>query len=148
MITRFNHSGFVVKDLNIMVHFYTKILGLEIIKQADSVAPLKGDHTGITGAHRQLVFLGKKGEAHLLELVHFVFPPSPDGHLERYQLGGSHICLEVDDLISFHKRLSGLGVKFVTPPKFSKNNAGSKNGVCYMEDPEGNHIELVELELS
>ena len=149
MITRFNHSGFVVKDLNIMVEFYTKILGLEIMKQADTVAPREGDHTGISDAHRQLVFLGKKGEAHLLELVHFVSPPSPDGHLERYQLGSSHICMEVDDLRSFHKRLSGFGeVKFVTPPKFSKQNDGSENGVCYMKDPEGNYIELVELGLS
>ena len=52
MITGFNHSGFVVKDIEKMVAFYRDSLGLSVMREVDSVAPPEGDHTGIPGAHR------------------------------------------------------------------------------------------------
>ena len=145
MVTGFNHSGFVVKDLEKMVRFYTELLGMEVVREAESFAPPEGDHTGIDGAHRKLVFLGKQGDKHLLELVHFVDPPSPEGHLERYQLGGAHVCLEVDDLTALYERLTAEDIKFVTPPKFTERPDGGRNGVCYAADPEGNYLELAEI---
>ena len=39
MIKGFNHSGFVVRDLEKMVSFYRDDLGLEIEKEIDSKAP-------------------------------------------------------------------------------------------------------------
>ena len=77
MITGFNHSGFVVKDIEAMVRFYRDTLGLAVMREVDSVAPPEGDHTGIPGAHRTLVFVGKPEGEHALELVHFIDPPSP-----------------------------------------------------------------------
>jgi len=61
MITGFNHSGFVVRDLDKMVSFYRDDLGLQIEREIDSRAPETGDHTGIPGAHRTLIFVGKGG---------------------------------------------------------------------------------------
>ena len=94
MITGFNHSGFVVKDIDMMVEFYRDTLGLEVMREVDSVAPPEGDHTGIPGARRTLVFVGKPDGEHVLELVHFIDPPSPEGHLDRHQLGAAHICFK------------------------------------------------------
>ena len=73
MITGFNHSGFVVRDLEKMVSFYRDDLGLEIEREIDSKAPESGDHTGIPGAHRTLIFVGKGG-GHALELVYYIHP--------------------------------------------------------------------------
>ena len=144
MVTGFNHSGLVVADIDLMVTFYRDELGLSVIREVDSVAPPTGDHTGFPGARRKLVFVGKSGNDHMLELVHYIDPLSPKGHLERNQLGASHICFNVNDLTTLHKKLARKGIHFVTDPIFKTAEDGSKVGICYIKDPEGNWVELIE----
>jgi catechol 2,3-dioxygenase-like lactoylglutathione lyase family enzyme len=144
VITGFNHSGFVVNDIEGMVAFYRDVLGLEVQREIDSLAPPEGDHTGIPGAHRTLVFVGSQGSEHALELVHFIEPPSPDGHLDRHQLGAAHVCFNVDDLADLHARLTARGVRFVTPPIFRNLTGGGRTGICYAQDPEGNWLEFIQ----
>lgn len=143
MIKGFNHSGFVVRDLEKMVAFYTQALGLEVLREVETVAPPEGDHTGIPGARRKLVFVGKAGDSHALELVHFIEPPSPEGHLDRHQLGAAHVCFNVEDLEGLYDRLKAQGVRFVTPPKWRQTPQGSV-GICYAQDPEGNYLEFIQ----
>ena len=59
MVTGFNHSGFVVKDLETMVGFYRDTLGLEAVREIDSVAPPTGDHTGNTGRAQKACVRGQ-----------------------------------------------------------------------------------------
>ena len=80
MVIGFNHSGVVVKDIDMMVEFYRDALGLTVMREVDSVAPAEGNHTGIPGAHRTLVFVGTPDGEHVLELVHYVQPKSPEVH--------------------------------------------------------------------
>ena len=143
MVTGFNHSGFVVQNLDTMVAFYRDTLGLKVVREADSVAPPEGDHTGFPGAQRTLVFVGKPEGEHLLELVHYRNPRSPEGHLERNALGAAHVCFNIDDLQKFYDDLRSKGVEFVTPPKFRDTEDGGRVGVCYAQDPEGNWLEFV-----
>ena len=143
MVTGFNHSGFVVQDIDVMVAFYRDTLGLTVVREADSIAPEGGDHTGFPGARRRLVFVGKPEGEHLLELVHYRHPPSPEGHLRRNQLGAGHVCFNVDDLPRFYDDLRSKGVEFVTPPKFRDSDDGARTGVCYARDPEGNWLEFI-----
>ena len=143
MITGFNHSGFVVRDIEMMVGFYRDTLGLTVMRESHSVAPPEGDHTGIPGAERTLVFVGKPGGEHVLELVHFIDPPSPKGHLDRHQLGAAHICFNVTDLGALAAKLKGEGINFITDPIFHKTPEGTR-GICYVQDPEGNFVELIQ----
>ena len=144
MVTGFNHSGFVVRDMDKMVRFYRDSLGLTVIRESESIAPPEGDHTGIPGAHRALVFVGREGAEHVLELVHFIDPPSPEGHLERNQLGAAHVCFNVEDLERLHSRLKAEGIEFVTEPKFRELPEGGRRGICYAKDPEGNWLEFIQ----
>ena len=144
MITGFNHSGFVVKDIEAMVAFYQDTLGLSVMREVDSVAPPEGDHTGIPGARRTLVFVGKPEGEHVLELVHFIDPPSPEGHLDRHQLGAAHICFNVTDLGELASELKAQGIRFVTDPIFHEMPDGKRRGICYIQDPEGNYVELIQ----
>ena len=144
MIIGFNHSGFVVEDIDAMVEFYRDTLGLTVMREVDSVAPPEGDHTGIPGARRTLVFVGKPDGEHALELVHFIDPPSPAGHLDRHQLGAAHICFDVTDLASLASELKSQGVRFVTDPIFHDMPDGKRRGICYIQDPEGNYVELIQ----
>ena len=142
MVSGFHHTGLVVKDLARMVDFYSNDLGLQVIQEIDSVAPPDGDHTGVTGARRKLVFLGfEKG--HQIELVHYIDPPSEDGFLERHQLGSLHICFKVDDLRKTCEQLKQKGVRFLTDPKFREID-GRDVGVVYAQDPEDNWLEFIE----
>ncbi len=144
MVTDFNHSGVVVKDLDGMVDFYCNTLGLSVRREVDSVAPPEGDHTGVAGARRKLVFVGKPDGTHLLELVHFIEPESPSGHLDKHQLGASHVCFNVEGMQQLYESLSGKGVEFVTPPIFRDAPDGGRRGICYARDPEGNWLEFIE----
>lgn len=144
MITGFNHSGFVVENLEKMIAFYCDLLGLSITREIDSIAPVSGDHTGFSGAKRKLVFVGKSGSEHMLELVKYLEPVSPDGHLDRNQLGAAHICFNVTDIEKLYEKLNAKGTKFVTSPIFKNNPDGTRTAICYLQDPEGNWIELIQ----
>ncbi len=144
MVIGFNHSGVVVKDIDKMVEFYRDALGLTVMREVDSVAPAEGNHTGIPGAHRTLVFVGKPEGEHILELVHYVDPESPEIHRpDRNELGAAHICFDVEDLQTLYDDLIGRGIEFVTPPIWRDTSAGL-SGICYFRDPEGNFVELIQ----
>ena len=144
MVTSFNHSGVVVGDLELVLGFYRDILGLEVLREVNTMAPPTGDHTGIPDARRRLVFLRVPGDEHVLELVHYIDPRSPDGHLDRNQLAAAHVCFNVNALEQFHANLVAKNVPFVTPPIFRDTLDGERTGVCYSQDPEGNWVEFIE----
>jgi catechol 2,3-dioxygenase-like lactoylglutathione lyase family enzyme len=144
MITGFNHTGFVVENLDAMVSFYRDTLGLSVIRERDSQAPPEGDHTGIPGAHRYLVFVGKPEGSHVLELVHYIDPPSPAGHLNSHQLGSAHVAFNVQDLQGLHEQLRKAGVRFLTPPLREVVSESRLVNICYGQDPEGNWLEFIE----
>ena len=146
MVKSIHHVGLVVDDLDRLVAFYCELLRLTEVGRIESVAPPEGNHTGIPGARRTLVFLGVRGSetgAPLIELVHYHDPVASEGHLGKHQMGASHICFMVDDLQGEYDRLSTAGVQFETPPCFS-NTAAGRLGVIYGRDPEGNWFELIE----
>lgn len=130
-----------------MKAFYQTAFGLKELGTIDSVAPPSGNHTGIPGADRKLVFLGLPGEKHLIELVYFVDPKPSSGHLGKHQYGASHLCFVVDDLQSEYERLKSMGVRFETEPKFTDTPNG-RLGVIYARDPEDNWLELLEGQVS
>lgn len=142
MITRFNHTGIVVQDLDLMERFYTEDIGLKTFRRLDSVAPLEGNHTGIPGARRTLLFLGIE-DNHQIELVHYIDPLAAKGHLDKHQFGATHICFDVEDLQETYDELSAKGVRFVTEPKYRQVN-GRTLGAIYAQDPEGNWLEFIE----
>lgn len=142
VVSGFHHTGITVDDLDLMQRFYTEVIGLEHLQTVDSLAPPTGDHTGIPGARRKLVFLGFAGD-HQIELVHYLDPPARSGHLHRHQLGSMHVCFKVVDLRKTVEILQSHNVAFVTEPKF-KEIDGAEVGVIYAHDPEGNVVEFIQ----
>jgi catechol 2,3-dioxygenase-like lactoylglutathione lyase family enzyme len=112
-------------------------------REIDSRAPESGDHTGIPGAHRTLIFVGKGG-GHALELVYYIYPDSPSGHLNRNQLGAAHVCFNVENIEELYQDLTNNGVKFVTPPIMTDTETGGRHGISYCQDPEGNWLEFIQ----
>jgi catechol 2,3-dioxygenase-like lactoylglutathione lyase family enzyme len=126
-----------------MVEFYRDVLGLRVIRESDSSAEIMNRHLGIPGTQRMLVFVGTEPTHHQLELVHYVQPTSPEGHLTINALGAAHICFNVTGLESYYEDLVSKGVRFVTPPVIREGQT-SDLVICYAQDPEGNWLEFIE----
>ena len=145
MVTRISHTGLVVQDLDKQVAFYRDVIGLRILNEKSLVAPPTGDHTGIPGARRRLVFLGSAPDEHMLELVYYRDPLSPKGDPpERHQINGMHLCFEIENLQTVYKDLSEKGVRFLTPPRIIDSPEKGPVCLCYGQDPEGNWLEFIE----
>ena len=145
MINGLSHTGLVVRDIEKQIVFYRDIIGLEVVREKNTIAPITGDHTAIPNARRRLVFLGKANSEHKLELVYYSDPQSPEGQPnDRHQVNAIHICFDVEDSEQLYKELLSKGVKFLTPPKLIKGTEGSGASICYAQDPEGNWLEFIE----
>lgn len=143
MVSGFNHTGIVVNDLEKMVAFYCDDLGLSELSRGDSNAPQEGNHTGISGSRRTLVFVGFD-QGHRIELVKYHEPASALRDDDMTRLGTNHICFNVDDIEKTHAELSGKGIEFVTEPIIRVNDDGIRHGIVYVRDPEGNWLEFIE----
>ena len=141
-----NHTGFVVSDMERSLSFYRDLLGLSI--ERDQV--LEGDFisevVGYPDARLHIVYLGVGDQRHSVELIQYLNPAGDAVVLpQRHQVGATHLGIIVDDLDAFYADLSAKGVRFVNPPVARPNPvypAASKG--CYMQDPDGNWLELLE----
>ena len=121
MITGIAHTGIVVEYLGKMVDFYRDVIGLTVTREKEVFAPPTGDHTGIPGAHKKLVFLGRPGHEHLLELICYLNPASSMGApMDFNQINASHVCFNVVNLNNFYEDLRSKGVRFVASPKLRR----------------------------
>ena len=144
MITGMNHTGFVVKDLEGTIAFYRDVMGLTvddpIVRQGAPISQVVGyEHTHLIRAFLHF------GDGHNLELLQYYHPPSgerPAASAERNTIGASHLAFDVDDIEATYQDLVGRGARGLKPP--AEVAPGRK--ACYLQDPDGNWIELMQLE--
>lgn len=142
-MTTLNHTGFAVEDLDKSVRFYTEGLGLDEYNRVHSDRPGISSVVGYENAYL-LIALLVGADGHTLELIQYINPSADPSNTndqyKRARFGASHLCFLVRDIESTHKKLIDLGGKSLNPPVevFDGLNA------CYMQDPDGNWIELIE----
>lgn len=142
----FNHTGFVVKDMERALAFYKDQLGLEEERNDILEGDLISQLTGFPDAKLHIVYLGVGDMRHAIELIQYINPPGVTGSsIQPNDVGASHVGVIVDDLDAFYADLSAKGVKFVNPP-FLRPDAQYPwaRKACYLQDPEGNWLELIE----
>ena len=139
MIKGFRHAAIVVKDMPRAVRFYKGILGLRVEK----VITLRGSHLetifnkkGIVLRYAKLYAPGqRKKDSPVFELHCWIRPKMPQ------KKGCGHVSFTVKDLDYEYKRLSKLGVKFLSQPL---NSPVTRTKLCFCLDPDNNLIELIE----
>jgi lactoylglutathione lyase len=128
--TRFLHVMLRVKDLEKSIDFYTRHLGMRVLRRKDYPS---GEFT--------LAFLGYGDEEEhtVIELTHNW------GQQEPYDLGTGygHIALAAPDIYGTCERLEKAGVKIPRPPGPMKHGGSV---IAFIEDPDGYKIELVQRE--
>ena len=123
---RILHTMLRVVDLNKSIHFYTKVLGMNLIRQKDYP---DGKFT--------LAFLGYglESEESAIELTH-------NWDTQNYDMGNAfgHIAIEVDDVYKACETMKENGGEII-------RDAGPMNSgttiIAFVKDPDGYEIELI-----
>ena len=117
-----------VADLDRSIEFYTRLLGMTLLRKRDVIS---GRFT--------LVFLGYGDETQntVIELTHNW------DQTDAYDVGTGfgYLALGVPDIYVACEKLEGLGVKLLRPPGPMKE---SGSVIAFIADPDGYRIELVE----
>ncbi|WP_282608221.1 lactoylglutathione lyase [Pelagibius sp. Alg239-R121] len=125
---KFLHTMIRVKDLDKSIDFYTRHLGMNLIRRNDYPS---GEFT--------LAFVGYGDETDhtVIELTHNW------GQEEPYDLGSGfgHLAIGVPDIYSTCEGLEKEGVNIPRPPGPMKHGGSV---IAFIEDPDGYKVELIE----
>ena len=140
MITGMNHTGYIVRDLDAAVEFYRDVMGLTLVYSVERVGGPIAQVVGYENAHLKGAFFSA-GSGHILELLQYVHPVGSERPSnERNTLGAAHLAFTVENVGQMSERLASRGVRILNPPV--EIVPGRK--ACYLQDPEGNWLELIE----
>ena len=127
---RFLHTMLRVRDLDKSIDFYTRHLGMEVLRNRDFP---DGKFT--------LVFLGYGDEEDntVIELPHNW------GQTEAYEHGSAfgHLAIAVPDIYKTCAELGAAGIPIPRPPGPMKFG-GSPGVMAFIDDPDGYKIELIQ----
>jgi len=122
------HTMIRVYDLEKSIDFYTRLLGMRLLRRKDYPS---GEFT--------LAFVGFGDEkSHsVIELTHNW------GQKEPYTIGSGfgHLAISVPDIYGTCEKLGKEGVKIPRPPGPMKHGGSV---IAFIEDPDGYKIELIE----
>ncbi|PZC43674.1 MAG: Catechol 2,3-dioxygenase [Chloroflexi bacterium] len=136
-----NHTGFVVEDLERSRKFYIDGLGLEELKLFDVQSEELGHIVGYKNARIYASYL-VASDGHALEIIEYKDPITKVSdesiQYERARTGGAHLAFFVEDCHVMWERLCAMGGKPLNPPIEVLPGMWE----CYMQDPDGNWIEI------
>ena len=123
---RLLHTMIRVGDLERSIDFYTKVLGMRLLRRKDYP---KGEFT------LAFVGFGDESEHSVIELTY-------NWGTDRYELGDGfgHLAIEVDAVYRACEAIRGRGGKIIR--EAGPMNAGSTI-IAFVEDPDGYQIELL-----
>ena len=126
--SRFLHTMIRVRDLDKSLDFYTRLLGMKLLRKKDYPS---GEFT------LAFVGYGDETDSTVVELT-YNWPRK-----DAYALGEAfgHLAISVADIYCACERLTKEGVKIPRPPGPMKHGGSV---IAFIEDPDGYKIELIE----
>ncbi|MEC9014534.1 MAG: VOC family protein, partial [Chloroflexota bacterium] len=125
--------------------FYADVLGMRIAGRTEREGEFVEQVLAFPGAHIKGGFVDM-GEGHQLELIQYLSPASGENHLQRNDLGASHLAFFVEDLDKFYEETSRKGIKYNNlPATMVDENGKLSRKAAYAQDPDGNWLEFVEI---
>jgi lactoylglutathione lyase len=134
---KLRHACFLSQDLKKSIEFYS-ILGFKVSKEKTLANKYIQTLQGVIGLELTYVKFSLPGdEIPSFELVHWTSDDRVYGLRNKFTF---HMALTFPELKTFYKKNSSK-IKFVSEPLKAPD---SKCIVCFVEDPDGNRIELVD----
>lgn len=146
----FNHTMLRVRDPEVSLEFYSKILGMKLIRKLDFdewkfslyfLAMVKNDSDIPEGEAERARFCAR--QSGVLELTHnhgteeIAQTPYHNGNTEPRGFG--HICFSVPDIKEACARFESLGVVFQ-----KRLGEGGMKNIAFIKDPDHYWIEIIE----
>ncbi len=154
-ITGITHCTFTCKDYPAMQKFYGETLGLKQLFKIDFTQEiidgfLKDGYKVAAKVGDEWLSYYKVAPKEFIELFNVPYNGGNDTRDE----GFHHVCLIVEDAVAAARELEAKGVRLWHGPKWMENPytepfRGDEPGQCgsiafYIQDPEGNEIEIMQ----
>ena len=147
MITGIHHFSIACSDADRSLAFYRDLFGLELVSDREVEAGgFVEDVTGVAGARVRIVHLSGHGAN--LELLEYAEPRGDLRAREPNHAGSAHVCFTTHDLDETCATFRSRGVKIRSRDGAPVTVVGGPNDGgkgLYIEDPDGNAVEIVEL---
>jgi catechol 2,3-dioxygenase-like lactoylglutathione lyase family enzyme len=144
-LSRANHVGIVVSDLDRSIRFYEALTGTRIVNKDAIGGPRMA---AVQGLDKVLI---RYANVHLdnlnIDLLEYEEPAPKTARYAGNEISAMHLCFEVDDLDAVHRRMIEAGIEFQGDPIVFEEGDGLKAGigtaVAYFDDPDGTHLEII-----
>jgi catechol 2,3-dioxygenase-like lactoylglutathione lyase family enzyme len=144
----------VVSDLDSMLMFYQDVLGMKVTKRATIEGDWIGTTVGLSSVNADVVYLDLESGPRI-ELIRYNRPrtPRPAGVDLPNAPGLRHMAFRIDDIDATVAKLRAAGVRFFSdvqrvPDSQVTYAGGIRKRLIYLQDPEGNLLELCEYRAS
>lgn len=139
----FNHTAFVLSDLDRAIGFFRDSLGFELTSRAPRDKKAIQDMTGLAGADIEVAYL--HGFGHGIELIRYIAPTDRGQALPKiYQDGAGHIALDVEDAEAAVDAAASYGLTPIGEIITIDQGPNSGRKVVYLQSVEGLSIEFIE----
>ncbi len=143
------HFSFTVSSIESCIHWYTDVLGLELVHRQRQDNSYTRALVGVPDAILEVAQFKIPGvspgiSTHMLELVEYVSPVGEQPPLRTNDVGCAHLALLVTDIQKEYERLRVHGVQFRNPPVEITAGANQGGYACYFRDPDGITLELLQ----
>lgn len=142
------HVSWTVSDITRSKAFYTA-LGFEEIHYQENKNEYTDQLVGLPGTHLKASLMKLADTApglsgHVIELIEYVTPKGQHLRPKPCDINSAHLALITDDAKSLHQRMLKAGAQFVSPPVAITAGINKGGFTCYMRDPDGFTIELMQ----
>ncbi|MEW9516124.1 VOC family protein [Streptomyces tubercidicus] len=150
MLTGLWHIGLHVSNLERSVAFYRDVLGMTLVHQQEQDNAYTAALVGFPDAHLKVAQLALPVRpptavaSHDIELIEYVVPHGTPSPARRCDPGTAHVAFAVADIDAVCARLTGHGVRLVSPPNRITSGVNTGGAACYFLDPDGHTLELVQ----
>ena len=144
-LSRANHVGIVVSDLDRAIRFYEALTGTKIANRDVVGGPRMA---AVQGLDKVLI---QYANVHLdnlnIDLLQYDEPAPRKASYATNDIGAMHLCFEVDDMDAVFKRMKEAGIEFQGDPMTFEEGDKLRHGigtkVAYFDDPDGTHLEII-----
>lgn len=139
----FNHTAFVVSDLDRGIGFFQELLGFELTSRAPRDNAAIEKMTGLAGVDIEVAYL--RGLGHWIELIRYRAPAGRGEGLPKiYQDGSGHIALDVEDAAAAVEAAGAYGLERVGDIVTIDQGPNRGRKVVYLQSEYGLSVEFIE----
>ena len=140
-VTRTNHTGLTVSDIDGSIEFFRDVLGFKTTEVMVHKGGMVERLTGVDGAEVRIAFVDLPG--HKIELLQYVKPDDRKvSDLRNCDTGAFHIALEVDDIEAAIEAVEPSGFVAYSEPQTVPEGPRKGNRNVYLRNPDGIAIEF------